>query len=142
MVRYSILVLGTLLGCYLRIPYSKDRRFPLQSNEVVMAGSYEKCMARLRKPDGRNHWTCYKKKGHHLSVGRDNRKHVDNKQAPAFYWESSLPGCMYASVAPCTEPPDEYHPRHSEGSDNEVYCDLHWIEILDKRSKLARKGVY
>ncbi len=53
------------------------------------SGQYEKCLAQMvkhRKNGYTQHYTCYKKKGHDLSVGRDDRKHVDNKTAPAVYW--------------------------------------------------------
>lgn len=100
-----------------------------------MAGNWEKCYSRKRKPDG-NYWTCYKKKGHHLDKNsKDRRRHVDNKQAPAHYWDWD-----YACDSPgCTEPPDPYMNPEPEA---ECYCDLHRIEVNEKRAALARKGIY
>lgn len=100
-----------------------------------MAGNYDKCYARKRKSDG-NYWTCYKKVGHHLSVGRENRKHVDNKQAPAYYWEAD-DACK---VDGCKQPVDPYNPHNNEAGED--LCDMHLDELMEERTRLARKGVY
>lgn len=89
-----------------------------------MAGSYEKCYARKRKSDG-NYWTCYKRKGHHLRAGRDNQRHVDNKQAPAHYWEWEV----QCTSVDCTELVDPYSTQYEP--DALQLCDLHYSEYLD-----------
>lgn len=96
-------------------------------------GKWEKCYAKRPKSDG-NMFTCYKKKGHHITGGRDNRKHVDNKQAPAVYWEGDSCG-----VAGCPEPPD---PMNERNQDAIQYCEDHWGDVLAEQAELARKGIY
>lgn len=100
--------------------------------------TYVKCLARLHKPNGKDYWTCYKKKGHHLSVGggREARKHVDNKQAPAYYWEAD-DAC---AIDGCIEPVDPYNPHNN--ADQTILCDMHWTYAGIERANLARKGVY
>lgn len=107
-------------------------------------GNWVKCGARTPKPSqrfatGDSYYTCYKKAGHHITGSKDNRKHVDNKQAPAHYWVG--PSCG-ASVAegPCANPPDPMDPRHAYGE--EYYCDEHWDVVYEERTALARKGIY
>lgn len=113
----------------------------MQRRWSLMAGNFIKCgMTKPKGDKGINVHVCGKKAGHHLTGGRDNRSHVDNKQSPIHRWESCV-GTSNGSCGTAIDPHSPYNSKDGVGC-AEFKCDDCWLMEYDRITELARRGVY